>query len=153
MLVSMSEIDLVELLNLDQSMSVGEIEIVLDNLSQEIYFRFLLEELPKLIEKADFDELHERYKLSDDLDGLMDEINDRFPNLHIEVRVKQISDKIKKEFILNYLQEMKKDYPNPPLHQDIDKLLVEVDREMIDKDLCWKIKEDMAKKINFINKK
>ena len=49
MFVSISKIDLVEILNLDKSMSVGEIDIILENLSKETYFRFLFEELPKLL--------------------------------------------------------------------------------------------------------
>jgi len=152
MYVSMSEIDLVEILNLDKSMSVGEIDIILENLSKETYFRFLFEELPKLLKKQDYDEVSERYKDSDDIDELMDELVGRFPNLHIEFRLQVISNTIKKEFIVNYLNEMKKDYENIPLHVDIDKLISEIRKEQINKDLCWKIKDDMGKKINILNK-
>ena len=71
----MSEIDLVEVLNLDKSMSVGEVETILDSLSKETYFRFLFEELPKLLKKKDYEEINERYKTSDDIDELMDELD------------------------------------------------------------------------------
>lgn len=152
MYVSISEIDLVEVLNLDKSISVGEIEIILDNLSKETYFRFLFEELPKLIDKKDYEEISERYKTSDDMDELMDELVNRWPGLHIEFRLQQLSETIKKEFIVNYLNEMKKDYEDASLHQDVDKLIAEIKKEQINKDLCWKIKEDMGKKINIINK-
>lgn len=152
MYVSISEIDLVEILNLDKSMSVGEIEIILDNLSKETYFRFLFEELPKLIDKKDYDEISERYKTNDDMDELMDELVDRFPLLHIEFRLQQLSDMIKKEFIINYLNEMKKDYKDS-LYLDIDKLTAEIQKDQINKDLCWNLKEEIGKKINIINKK
>ena len=148
MYVSMSEIDLVEVLNLDKSMSVGEIDVILENLSKETYFRFLFEELPKLLKKQDYEEISERYKDSDDMDELMDELVERWPKLHIEFRLQLISDKIKREFIVNYLNEMKKDYDDAPLHQDIDKLLTEIQKEQIDKGLCWKIKDEMGKKIS-----
>ena len=101
MYVSIFEIDLVEVLNLDRSMSVGEIETVLDNLSKETYFRFLFEELPKIINKEDYDEISQRNKTGDDMDKLMEELNTRWPDLQIEFRLQQISSKIKKEFILN----------------------------------------------------
>lgn len=152
MYVSISEIDLVEVLNLDKSMSVGEIDVILENLSKETYFRFLFEELPKLIKKQDYEEISETYKTSDDMDELMDELVDRFPDLNIEFRLQVISSTIKKEFIINYLTEMKKDYENAPLHKDIDKLILEINKEQINKDLCWKIKDEMGKKINIINK-
>jgi len=97
MYVSMSEIDLVEVLNLDKSMSVGEVETILDSLSKETYFRFLFEELPKLLKKKDYEEINERYKTSDDIDELMDELVDRWPNLHIEFRLQIISNTIKKD--------------------------------------------------------
>ena len=51
MYVSISEIDLVEVLNLDKSMSVGEIDIILENLSKETYFRFLFENFKTFEEK------------------------------------------------------------------------------------------------------
>jgi len=156
MYVSMSEIDLVEVLNLDKSMSVGEVETILDSLSKETYFRFLFEELPKLLKKKDYEEINERYKTSDDIDELMDELVDRWPNLHIEFRLQIISNTIKKEFIVNYLNEMKSDYKDSlnkdSLYLDIDKLIVEINKEQINKDLCWKIKEEMGKKINILNK-
>lgn len=152
----MSEIDLVEVLNLDKSMSVGEVETILDSLSKETYFRFLFEELPKLLKKKDYEEINERYKTSDDIDELMDELVDRWPNLHIEFRLQIISNTIKKEFIVNYLNEMKSDYKDSlnkdSLYLDIDKLIVEINKEQINKDLCWKIKEEMGKKINILNK-
>ena len=152
----MSEIDLVEVLNLDKLMSVGEIDIILENLSKETYFRFLFEELPKLLKKKDFEEISERYKTSDDMDELIDELVDRWPDLHIEFRLQIISNTIKKEFIVNYLNEMKKDYEDSlnkdSLYLDIDRLITEIQKEQINKDLCWKIKEEMGKKINILNK-
>ena len=157
MYVSISEIDLIEVLNLDKSMSVGEIETILDSLSKETYFRFLFEELPKLIDKKDYDEISERYKTSDDMDELMDELVERWPNLHIEFRLQLVSDSIKREFIVNYLNEMKSDYKDSlnkdSLYLDIDKLIVEINKEQINKDLCWKIKDEIGKKINIINNK
>lgn len=153
MYVSMSEIDLVEILNLDKSMSVGEIDIILENLSKENYFRFLFEELPKLLKKVDYEEISERYKASDDIDELMDELVDRWPDLHIDFRLQLISNTIKKEFIVNYLNEMKKDFSNKELQLNIGKLIEEINKEQINKDLCWKIKDEMGKKINKINKK
>jgi len=153
MFVSISKIDLVEILNLDKSMSVGEIDIILENLSKETYFRFLFEELPKLLKKQDYDEISERYKISDDIDELMDELIDRWPKLHIEFRLQVISNTIKKEFIVNYLNEMKKDYADSPLHQDIDKLISEIQKEQINKDLVWNLKEEIGKKINITNNK
>lgn len=153
MYVSISEIDLVEVLNLNRSMSVGEIEAILDHLSKETYFRFLFEELPKLIKKKDFDEIALKYKTSEDMDKLMEELITRWPDLHIEFRLQQISSKIKREFILNYLDEMKKDYQDRSLHLNIDKLISELKKDQIDKDLCWKIKNIIGKLINKINKK
>lgn len=153
MYVSIFEIDLVEVLNLDRSMSVGEIETVLDNLSKETYFRFLFEELPKLINKEDYDEISQRNKTGDDMDKLMEELNTRWPDLHIEFRLQQISSKIKKEFILNYLDEMKKDYQDRSLHLNIDKLISEIKKDQIDKDICWKIKDVIGKQVDKINKK
>ncbi|MFA5771023.1 MAG: hypothetical protein WC894_06065 [Patescibacteria group bacterium] len=153
MYVSISEIDLVEVLNLDKSMSVGEIDIILENLSKETYFRFLFEELPKLLKRKDYDEISEKYKTNDDIDELMDELVDRWPDLHIEFRLQVISNAIKKEFIVNYLSKMKKDFSDKDLHQNIDKLILEINKEQINKDLCWKIKDEMGKKINIINNK
>ncbi len=153
MYVSIFEIDLVEVLNLDRSMSVGEIETVLDNLSKETYFRFLFEELPKIINKEDYDEISQRNKTGDDMDKLMEELNTRWPDLQIEFRLQQISSKIKKEFILNYLNEMKKDYQDRSLHLNIDKLISEIKKDQIDKDLCWKIKDVIGKQVDKINKK
>lgn len=153
MYVSIFEIDLVEVLNLDRSMSVGEIETVLDNLSKETYFRFLFEELPKLINKEDYDEISQRNKTGDDMDKLMEELNTRWPDLQIEFRLQQISSKIKKEFILNYLSEMKNDYQDRSLHLNIDKLISEIKKDQIDKDLCWKIKDVIGKQVDKINKK
>ena len=153
MYVSISEIDLIEVLNLDKSMSVGEVEIILDNLSKETYFRFLFEELPKLIKKGDLDEISEKYKTSEDIDKLMEELNARWPDLHIDFRLQQISSKIKREFMINYLNEMKNNYQNEPLHLDVDNLIEEINKDKIDKDLCWKIKDEIGKKINMINKK
>jgi hypothetical protein len=153
MYVSIFEIDLVEVLNLNRSMSVGEIETVLDNLSKETYFRFLFEELPKLINKEDYDEISQRNKTGDDMDKLMEELNTRWPDLQIEFRLQQISSKIKKEFILNYLSEMKNDYQDRSLHLNIDKLISEIKKDQIDKDLCWKIKDVIGKQVDKINKK
>ena len=153
MYVSISEIDLVQILNLDKSMSVGEIDVILENLSKETYFRFLFEELPKLLKKKDYDEISERYKISDDMDELMDELVDKWPDLHIEFRLQAMSNTIKKEFIVNYLNEMKKDFSDKELHQNIDKLITEISKDQINKDLCWKIKEGIGKKINLINLK
>lgn len=157
MYVSMSEIDLVEVLNLDKSMSVGEIDVILENLSKETYFRFLFEELPKLLKKNDYDEISERYKDSDDMDELMDELVERWPKLHIEFRLQVISNTIKKEFIINYLGEMKDDYEDSlnkdSLYLDIDKMISEIQKEQINKNFIWKIKDEMGKKINKINKK
>lgn len=153
MYVSIFEIDLVEVLNLNRSMSVGEIETVLDNLSKETYFRFLFEELPKLINKEDYDEISQRNKTGDDMDKLMEELNTRWPDFHIEFRLQQISSKIKKEFILNYLDEMKKDYQDRSLHLNIDKLISEIKKDQIDKDICWKIKDVIGKQVDKINKK
>lgn len=156
MYVSMSEIDLVEILNLDKSMSVGEIDVILENLSKETYFRFLFEELPKLLKKKDYEEISERYKTNDDMDELMDELVDRWPKLHIEFRLQVISNTIKKEFIVNYLTDMKSDYKDSlnkdSLYLDIDKLITEIQKEQINKDLCWRIKDEMGKRINIINK-
>jgi hypothetical protein len=153
MYVSISEIDLVEILNLDKSMSVGEIETVLDNLSKESYFRFLFEELPKLLKKRDYAAISEKYKTSDDMSELMEELTSRWPDLHVEFRLGQIAAKIKREFILNYLDEMKNDYSDKLLHQDIEKLASEIKKEQIDRDLCVRIKDEIGKKINKINKK
>ena len=153
MYVSISEIDLVEVLNLDKSMSVGEIDVILENLSKETYFRFLFEELPKLLKKKDYDEISERYKISDDMDELMDELVDKWPDLHIEFRLQAMSNTIKKEFIINYLNEMKKDFSDKGLHQNIDKLIIEIGKEQINKDLCYGIAGEMGKKINLINLK
>ena len=62
----------------------------------------------------------------------------------------------KKEFIINYLTDMKSDYKDSlnkdSLYLDIDKLITEIQKEQINKDLCWKIKDEMGKKINIINK-
>jgi hypothetical protein len=153
MYVSIFEIDLVEVLNLNRSMSVGEIETVLDNLSKETYFRFLFEELPKLINKEDYDEISQRNKTGDDMDKLMEELNTRWPDLQIEFRLQQISSKIKKEFILNYLSEMKNDYQDRSLHLNIDKLISEIKKDQIDKDICWNIKDVIGKQVDKINKK
>lgn len=148
----MSEIDLVEVLNLDKSMSVGEIDIILENLSKETYFRFLFEELPKLLKKQDYEEISEYYKDSDDMDELMDELVDRWPKLHIEFRLQVISNTIKKEFIVNYLAEMKKDFSDKELHLNIDKLITEIQKDQINKDLCYGIAETIGKRINILNK-
>jgi len=153
MYVSMFEIDLVEILDLNKSMPVGEIETVLDNLSKETYFRFLFEELPKLIDKKDYDGISQRHKTSDDMDKLMDELNTRWPDLHIEFRLQQISSKIKREFIVNYLEEMKKEYEDKSLQTNIGKLITEIKKEQINKSLCYSLKDEIGKKINKINKK
>ena len=153
MYVSIFEIDLVEVLNLHKSMSVGEIEAILDHLSKETYFRFLFEELPKLIKKQDYDDISQRNKTGDDMDKLMEELNTRWPDLHAEFRLQQISSNIKREFILNYLDEMKKDYQDRSLHLNIDKLISEIKKDQIDKDLCWKIKDVIGKQVDKINKK
>lgn len=145
----MSEIDLVEVLNLDKSMSVGEIDTILKNLSKETYFRFLFEELPKLLKKKDYEEISERYKTSEDIDGLISELVDRFPKLHIDFRLQIISNTIKKEFIVNYLNEMKKDFSDKELYENIDKLTAEIQKDQINKDLCWRLKDEIGKKINF----
>jgi hypothetical protein len=156
MYVSISEIDLVEVLNLDKSMSVGEIDIVLENLSKETYFRFLMEELPKLLKKEDYEEISEYYKDSDDIDELMDELVERWPGLHIEFRLQLVSNSIKREFIVNYLKEMKEDYKDSlkkdSLYLDIDKLTAEIQKEQINKDLCYGIAQEMGKRINILYK-
>lgn len=152
MYVSLSEIDLIQLLNLDKSMSFGETEIILDHLSKETYFRFLFEELPKLINKKDYDEISDRYKTGNDIDELMNELEDRFPGLHLEFRLQQISNTIKKEFTLNYLEELKNDYKDNNLLQSIDRLKQEIDKPQINLELCNKLKDEIGKKIYILNK-
>src|SRR3989339_139977 len=110
MYVSISEIDLVTVLGLDRSLSPGEIDQLLDSLSEEIFFRLLTEKLPKLLSKKDFQYLHDKYLMSDDLDALMKEIQEKWPGINIDIHFKQTASEVKREYMINYLSELKEDY-------------------------------------------
>lgn len=147
MLVSISEIDLVEILGLDRSLSPGEIDQMLDGLSKEIFFRLLTEKLPKLLATKDFQYLTEKYKTTSDLDEIMEEIKSKWPELNIEVHFQKIADEIKKEFIINYLIDLKKDSQDNKIKMNVDLLINELQKEKIDKELCLNLKEKIIKKI------
>lgn len=152
MYVSIAEIDLVEILNLDKSMSIGEIDVILEHLSKETYFRFLFEELPLLINKTDYLKISEKYKNGSDIDELMNDLDSQYPSLNFQFKLQQISNVIKREFIINYLKELKKDYDNKVIKNNADLILEEVLKDQINLDKCLTYKENLLKEINKINK-
>lgn len=147
MYVSLSEIDLVEVLGLDRSLSPGEIDKMLDGLSKEIFFRLLTEKLPKLLATKDFQYLTEKYKASSDLDEIMEEIKSKWPELYIEVHFQKIADEVKKEFIVNYLLDLKKGSQDSEIKNNVDLFINELQKVKIDKNLCLNLKEKIMKKI------
>jgi hypothetical protein len=153
MFVSLSEIDLVQFLNLDKTLSPGEIDTLLDSLTKEIFFRLLHEKLPKLLSKNNFKYLSDKYRLSDDIDELMDEINKTWPDVNIGYHMKEAATQVKKEFINNYLKDMKKDFDDESINRNIDQFLTEISKPMIDIDLCQILRDEIGKRINKINVK
>lgn len=147
MFVSISEIDLVEVLGLDRSLSPGEIDQMLDKLSKEIFFRLLTDKLPKLLPKKDFQYLAEKYKASSNLDEIMEEIKNKWPELNIEVHFQKTANEVKKEFMINYLLEFKKDHQDEEIKRNTDLLINELQKEQIDKSLCLDLKEKIIKGI------
>ncbi|MFA6390187.1 MAG: hypothetical protein WCX78_00410 [Patescibacteria group bacterium] len=152
MYVSMSEIDLVKILNLDRSLSPGEIDQLLDGLSQEIFFRLITEKISKLLNKKDFQNLREKYLTSDDTDALMNEIKTKWPGINIDLQFTVTSSEVKKEFMINYLNDLKEDFKNENINKNADMLIKELQKEQIDRDLCFSLKEEVVKNIIDINK-
>ncbi len=153
MFVSISELNLADVLNLDKSLGPGELDELADNLTQEIFFRFLTEELPKLLTEKDFGYIRDKYMLGGDLDSLMDEVSQKWPGIKIDWQLRQVSSKVKKDFINNYYLEMKNDYKDPSLHRYIDDLLKEINSEQINLSLILQLKEKIRQTLAYINRK
>lgn len=147
MYVSMSEIDLVVVLGLDRSLSPGEIDQMLDGLSKEIFFRLLTEKLPKILPTKDFQYLAEKYKASSDLDKIMEEIKSKWPRINIESHFQKTAGEVKKEFMVNYLLDLKKGSQDNEIKHNVDLFINELQKEKIDKKLCLDMKEKIIKKI------
>lgn len=103
---SWKDVDFVQFLSLDQTLSPAEIEDLTDLLAEEIWYRLTNEELPKLIPEGEYDHLAKNFKETHNPNALMNEVTRLFPTLEVNKVLETITNRVKKDFILRYLQQI-----------------------------------------------
>ncbi|PIY70386.1 hypothetical protein COY89_01435 [Candidatus Roizmanbacteria bacterium CG_4_10_14_0_8_um_filter_36_36] len=110
-MTQISDVDIIALLGLEEKLSPGEIDEMLDTLSKEIWFRVLNESLPLYLDK---DELEKLTKATIDkgLDETLSYIKENLPRINIQFMFLETTQVVKKEFVVEYIKDWRNGFQN-----------------------------------------
>ena len=129
MSITLREVDVVNFLGLDKILGPGEVEELLEALNKELWFRIFHQELPRALKQKEFEQLVKKHELTSNLELLIAEIEQKWPNFNFRVKINEIAVQVKKEFLLNYLSKLSQDYAsNEPLQKLIAQIKKELDK-------------------------
>lgn len=104
------DVDFAELLELDKVMTPAEIEDLTDFLNQEILYRVLNEDVPKILSKEEFSRFKNETDLESDLEKIAKILGTFRPGINLEDFLRTAALAVKKDFIISYLTCMAEDY-------------------------------------------
>ncbi|OGK64952.1 hypothetical protein A2313_00070 [Candidatus Roizmanbacteria bacterium RIFOXYB2_FULL_41_10] len=123
MIISLREVDVIGFLGLNKIMKPGEIDELLEGLNKEIWFRLFHQELPKILNQKEFNQLVKKHELASNLDSITAEIEQKWPHFNFRLIINKIATQVKKEFVLNYLTKLSQDYAS---NADLQKLITQI---------------------------
>lgn len=103
-MTQIADVDIVALLGLEEKLSPGEIDEMVDTLSKEIWYRILNESLPLYLDK---DELEKTVKATGEkgLNETLAYVKENLPRINIQLMFLETSQVVKKEFVVEYIKD------------------------------------------------
>lgn len=142
------EIDLVKLLDLEETMTAVEIDELTNELNKEIWYRLLNEEVKKEIGEEEYKKLLNKFSADEGLDPILNYIINHYRIVNIRYLLEKVSSAIKKEFIEKYLEEMFKEYKeNNEIGEKIKQMLVLTNKQKVGEDRFKKIMKETKNQI------
>lgn len=138
-------VDVIQLLELDKTLSPMEAEGIVGELNDEIWFRILNEELPSKLPKDRYDKLVSETELETDLNTIVNKIAREEPSLSMPALLQTVSSTVKKEFVIEYLKDIQQE--SPKIKNLAEKALSLIEEEKDEEELVLIIKKINALKL------
>lgn len=100
-------VDIIKLIQLDEFLTIEEIEDVSDYLRKEIWYRVLNEEIPALIISEEDKKKYLDMTKGKDLHECMEHVNKNHPDIYIDELLRKVSGEVKKELAEKYINRKK----------------------------------------------
>ena len=100
------KLDIIGLLGLEQKLPAGEVDGVITNLANEIWYRLLNEELKTTLSEGDFKELERLDDKEKNLATLLAKISKSYPRFNFHLALVKVTSEVKKDFLTAYFEKM-----------------------------------------------
>jgi|GEM_PF-1401552 len=143
MVVTIDQIDVIEILSLERILPPGEVEEIVEVLNKEIWYRVLHEVLPKYITKEEYKTLVAQHESDKDLVLIMKKVSKNWPNIPMERLALETTRTVKREFIENYLKEVLAKHANYQNGKEIvTQMIKEIRRSEISSEKLDKLRNE-----------
>lgn len=119
------KLDIIGILGLEHKLPAGEVDEIITNLANEIWYRLLNEELKTTLSEADFIELERLDDKEKNLAALLVKISKSYPQFNFHSALIKVTSEVKKDFLTAYFEKMLEE-PNDENKESVIKELIEL---------------------------